>query len=72
MIFWAVSRARVVMGLVRHQTFGAEGTLAFLAVLVVPTPSLQLRAKGAPLPSVEEGPEPTATVQAKSCSLTVS
>jgi len=36
MIFWAVSLARVVMGLVHHETFGAEGTLAFLTVLVVP------------------------------------
>jgi len=35
-LFWAISLTRVVIGVVRHETFGAEGTLALLAVLVVP------------------------------------
>ena len=35
-LFWAISLTRVAIGLVHHETFGAEGTLAFLAVLLVP------------------------------------
>ncbi|HEX7603549.1 MAG TPA: hypothetical protein VF316_18145 [Polyangiaceae bacterium] len=36
LVFWLGSLARVVLGIVRHETFGGEATLATLAVLVVP------------------------------------
>lgn len=35
-LFWIVSGARVVAGVVRHETFGVEATLAFLAALILP------------------------------------
>ncbi len=35
-LFWIMSVARVVAAFVRHETFGAEATLAFLAVLLLP------------------------------------
>jgi hypothetical protein len=34
--FWAISIVRAVGGLLRHEIFGAEGTLALMAVAVVP------------------------------------
>ncbi len=37
-LFWVVSIIRVVGGVVRHETFGAEATLAVLAVVIVPVP----------------------------------
>ncbi|HMJ54972.1 MAG TPA: hypothetical protein VK540_23010 [Polyangiaceae bacterium] len=36
LVFWVISLARVVVGVACHETFGAEGSLAFLAVLLVP------------------------------------
>lgn len=36
LVFWLGSGARVALGVVHHETFGTEGTLAFLAILVVP------------------------------------
>ena len=35
-LFWLVSVVRVVGALVRHETFGAEATLALVAAVVVP------------------------------------
>ena len=35
-LFWVVSLLRVVGGLIRHEVFGAEGTLALLAIVAVP------------------------------------
>jgi hypothetical protein len=35
-IVWSVSMARVVVGLVRHETFGVEPTMALLTALLLP------------------------------------
>lgn len=35
-VLWVGSVARVALGVDRHEMFGTEGTLAFLAVLLVP------------------------------------
>jgi hypothetical protein len=35
-IFWAVSLARVIAAVVRHEVFGGEETLALMAVVAVP------------------------------------
>ena len=35
-LFWAVSLVRVVGGVVRHEVFGAEATLALMAVFGIP------------------------------------
>jgi hypothetical protein len=35
-ILWIGSFARVAINIARHETFGTEGTLAFLIVLLVP------------------------------------
>ena len=35
-LFWVVSLIRVVGGVVRHEVFGAEATLALMAVLGLP------------------------------------
>ena len=35
-LFWVVSLVRVVGTVVRHEVFGAEATLALMAVLVIP------------------------------------
>jgi hypothetical protein len=35
-VFWVASIARVVSALVRHEIFGAEATLALMAVVAVP------------------------------------
>jgi hypothetical protein len=36
LIFWVVSAVRVVGAIAGHETFGAEGTLAAMAVLGIP------------------------------------
>ena len=35
-VLWLGSGARVVIGIADHEIFGAEGTLALLAVLIIP------------------------------------
>ncbi|MDP8998859.1 MAG: hypothetical protein M3O46_01970 [Myxococcota bacterium] len=35
-LFWLLSVARVVGGVLRHETFGGEPTLALMAVIAVP------------------------------------
>lgn len=35
-LFWIASGARVMLGIVRHEFFATEATLALLAFLVVP------------------------------------
>lgn len=35
-IFWVLSLVRVVGAFARHETFGAEATLALMAVLCIP------------------------------------
>ena len=35
-VFWAVSAARSAWGLVRHEVFGTEGSLALLAAIGIP------------------------------------
>lgn len=35
-LFWAISLLRVVGGFVRHETFGAEATLALIAFVCTP------------------------------------
>jgi hypothetical protein len=35
-VFWVASIARVALGVVHHETFGAQGSVAFLAVLAIP------------------------------------
>ena len=35
-LFWVVSLVRVVGAIVRHEGFGAEATLALMAVLAIP------------------------------------
>ena len=35
-LFWLTSMARVIVGVARHEDFGAEGTLALLTVLLGP------------------------------------
>jgi hypothetical protein len=35
-LFWSVSLVRVVGALLRHETFGAEATLALMAVIFTP------------------------------------
>lgn len=36
LLAWVISMVRVVHGLLHHETFGTEGTLAFLAIFIVP------------------------------------
>jgi hypothetical protein len=36
LVFWLGSVARVAAGVAHHERFGTEGTLALLAILVVP------------------------------------
>jgi hypothetical protein len=35
-VFWVASVARVAAGVLRHEVFGAEATLALMAVVLVP------------------------------------
>lgn len=36
LIFWAVTLVRVIAGIVRHEVFGTELTIAFLVAIFVP------------------------------------
>ena len=59
-VAWFVSLARVVIGVVRGETFGAEPTLAFLATVFLPLPLMRvvgwwLRRRGRPAPSEHSG-----------------
>lgn len=41
--FWLLSAARVVAGVLQHETFGAEATLALLVTILVPWVSVRAR-----------------------------
>ena len=52
-LFWVLSVVRVVGAFARHETFGAEATLALMAVLWVPW-LLVRRERRAPAPGTKE------------------
>ena len=52
-LFWVLSLVRVVGAFARHETFGAEATLALMAVLCIP-PLLVRRERRAPAPDTKE------------------
>jgi hypothetical protein len=52
-LFWVLSLVRVVGAFARHETFGAEATLALMAVLCIP-PLLVRRERRAPAPGTKE------------------
>jgi hypothetical protein len=42
-IFWVLCVARVIAGAIRHETFGVDGSLAFVTMVLVPIVLLRLR-----------------------------
>jgi hypothetical protein len=48
-VFWLISAVRAVGALVRHEVFGAEATMALVAVLVLPWLALRPSPDEAPL-----------------------
>jgi|HubBroStandDraft_5_1064220.scaffolds.fasta_scaffold64628_2 hypothetical protein len=52
-VFWVLSLMRVVGAFARHETFGAEATLALTAVLCVPR-LIDRRERRAPAPGTKE------------------
>jgi hypothetical protein len=54
-LFWAISVARCAWGLVRHEVFGTEGSLALLAAIGIPWLVFGPLARGS-VPSDGEAP----------------